>query len=1733
MVKTVAKSRVGSKPHNDTVRALNNQLHKARITNNSNSNDEIFYDKSQEDDEVEDDNHTAAYAASDDEEPEVNEEERNYQEQVNTDPDTTFPSPLPSDDEAEQSDKDIATIIPIEPPLLSSDLFSTEEMEKWSEVTTFKSALAHFVAARALYRRSVKIAKGKNYALKPVTACNQKRLELLNAYRNLGAVATEMRGALFRLKIAEELKELHSIAPSSIKGGTVNITTTHSDIKKLSSFKRKSIIDFTTTLGSQRALNVHVDRMSFITQDVQDLITQTLRILGLIEESDSAEWEDWSDEKLFDPLLKYLAETSPTAIEIHAKMKKIVDGTSPLHITDWDNIPEHMRVSFGQFIDGLRKEQIVLPRRLDNSSMWKDKRQLKIYTDYLLNDMDKRALPASHKLYISLAISSVKTLKEYSDNSKLSFCQLYQLITERLQYYATFAKFNDEHGFTQTGSGSAVKVKDGKRKIEETGNSEPTGPKGNPTPKNDRVRCAGCGGHHTGKCLLTKHPNWNKTDKPWATSTIGVFMKTHNLDQLPWNQQRDGTSNNLIPYHNTVDKPKRTNFGHKKPRSKCHLCTLNSTLNTNPLLSAHVIQANEQLQVRALLDTGAEHGSYMNSRVAKWLQCRGLKTVDSNKVVCSCFGDCKMIDKCILATVTFDVNKFSPSKTIKFWIIDELPYDLVIGNQDIEASWLSVTTTEKEKVSCEVKTGISDGGSSGHPTCKPIGKVPRDTAVSRDNAPVHYSTGQVIIPGGGQPKLPSEKQSLIHVSKILDYEPDAFGIPDKWDSLDEFLNADPLMIIQDESVKLPTHIDGTPELQKDIKALLIEFSDIFRTDVSPQHADVPAMDIKVDRQKWNCLKGVMGVSPRTQSNEKNVEIQRQVEKMLAAGVIKKSEANRYCQVLLVPKPDGKKRFCIDYTPLNSCCEGEGWNLPNISQTLRRIGTHKPKLFAVMDFTSGYHQAPLSASSQIFTAFICWVGVFQWGRVPMGLKGAAGYFQRVMATVVLLGLLYYICELYIDDVVVYAQDAASFLSRLRQVFERFRKHNVSLNPDKCRFGMRSVEYVGHTIDETGLSFSAEKLDEVLQIEPPQHGKELRSFLGLASYFRDHIENLATIAKPLQDMLLDYDKKRKLVWNPQSEQAFLAVKDAIRRCPKLFFMDDNAPVYLHTDASDYGISGYLFQIIDGKELPIAFMSKTLSAEEVRWSVIEKECYAIVVSFRKFEYLIRDKHFTLRTDHKNLTYVNDPPSPKVRRWKITLQEYDFSIEHISGKENIVADAFSRLLPISAEMLCILKGNKLPQDKYKLLSSVHNTVVGHHGVERMITKLRTLNHEWKEMREHARTFIDNCPCCQKMSNIRVAIKTHPFKLATTRPMEVIHMDTLYMGITNDNGDAYLLVLIDSCSRWLEMYPIPNLSAETAAIKVFEYFGRYGRPGLILSDNGSQFINKLHDELYLLTGVTKEETTPYSHEENGIVERANKEILRHVRSILFDKGIHKEWHTAIPLVQRILNSTKSSITGCTPAELVLSNSANLERGIYMNQVPSSLTTESLSQWHNKRIALQQLVLASANKYLLEREGEKLTKASGTKTEYAINSYVLLRMPDEDITKSNVGKLKLPLKGPMLVMAINGDKYTLQDITTGKDYQVHISRLSPFYFDPIRDNPSEIAQKDHDEEQVEKVVDHTNVKLKSKMDFRVRWTGYNDSHDLWLPWNQLRDNPKLHKYLFDNGMESWIPKEHRKQEYKG
>ena len=161
--------------------------------------------------------------------------------------------------------------------------------------------------------------------------------------------------------------------------------------------------------------------------------------------------------------------------------------------------------------------------------------------------------------------------------------------------------------------------------------------------------------------------------------------------------------------------------------------------------------------------------------------------------------------------------------------------------------------------------------------------------------------------------------------------------------------------------------------------------------------------------------------------------------------------------------------------------------------------------------------------------------------------------------------------------------------------------------------------------------------MVDFSQPETQKDLKSFLGLANYFRDHIRNHSTLVQPLHEIIKDYKPRSHLQWTPDTLRAFERVRQAINECPKLHFIDDKSPIYLHTDASDYGVGAYLFQVVDGVEVPIMFLSQTFKAEQKRWSAADKECYAIVFAFKELEHLIRDRYFVLSTDHKNLIYIN----------------------------------------------------------------------------------------------------------------------------------------------------------------------------------------------------------------------------------------------------------------------------------------------------------------------------------------------------------------------------------------------------------------------------------------------------------------------------------------------------------------
>ena len=195
-------------------------------------------------------------------------------------------------------------------------------------------------------------------------------------------------------------------------------------------------------------------------------------------------------------------------------------------------------------------------------------------------------------------------------------------------------------------------------------------------------------------------------------------------------------------------------------------------------------------------------------------------------------------------------------------------------------------------------------------------------------------------------------------------------------------------------------------------------------------------------------------------------------------------------------------------------------------------------------------------------------------------------------------------------------------------------------------------MGRVIDENGVTISQEKRQNVLDFPLPQRQKELKSFIGLINYFREHVGDMSTKAKVLNEMVTPYVPRSKLTWTTEQEKVFFQVRDEVANCPALFWVDPNAQVIVMTDASDYGYGCYIYQVKtdaqgNTKEYPIRFMSHSFVGAQLNWSTIEKEAFAIFMTLKKFDFLLRDIHFLLRTDHKNLTYMNTNSSQKVKRW------------------------------------------------------------------------------------------------------------------------------------------------------------------------------------------------------------------------------------------------------------------------------------------------------------------------------------------------------------------------------------------------------------------------------------------------------------------------------------------------------
>ena len=520
------------------------------------------------------------------------------------------------------------------------------------------------------------------------------------------------------------------------------------------------------------------------------------------------------------------------------------------------------------------------------------------------------------------------------------------------------------------------------------------------------------------------------------------------------------------------------------------------------------------------------------------------------------------------------------------------------------------------------------------------------------------------------------------------------------------------------------HVEGSPTEIANIREICARHIGLFKNELGPEPARIAPFELPVQDKKWKVPKNRH--ASRIQSTKRQTVIRELVQSMLKSGIIVKSNASHYSQVILAPKPDGSYRFCIDYRGLNDATEDASWPIPNIKLMLGRLGSAKADTFGVIDLTAGYHQAPITLSTRIYTAFITFMGIYHFTRLPFGPKRAPSYFQEMMASVVLMGLIYFICEVYLDDIIIYATGHEQFCERLETIFQRLEEKNISIKATKLKLGMKKVEYVGREISKEGITMSSKKIRGVTDFPMPRRTTELRSFLGLLNYFRDHVPNHSNDVAPLQKMIKHASTKQTLLqWTDEAADAFYEIKQRIAESPLLYFIHDTAPITLMTDASDYGIGGYLYQLVDEEKQLVALVSKSLTKAQLKWSTIQKEAFALYYCCAYLDALLRDRKFTILTDHKNLTFIEKDKNEMVGRWRVALQELDYTIGYVPGKDNSIADAMSRLClngmeKKSAVVSSLHVKKTTTNEQHEMIKSCHNESVGHGGVLRTLRNLQ-----------------------------------------------------------------------------------------------------------------------------------------------------------------------------------------------------------------------------------------------------------------------------------------------------------------------------------------------------------------------------------------------------------------------------
>jgi putative transposase len=444
------------------------------------------------------------------------------------------------------------------------------------------------------------------------------------------------------------------------------------------------------------------------------------------------------------------------------------------------------------------------------------------------------------------------------------------------------------------------------------------------------------------------------------------------------------------------------------------------------------------------------------------------------------------------------------------------------------------------------------------------------------------------------------------------------------------------------------------------------------------------------------------------------------------------------------------------------------------------------------------------------------------------------------------------------------------------------------------------------------------------------------------------------------------------------------------------------------------------------------------------------------------------------------------------------------LAESNNVVADTLSRAFAHRA------RDSAEPftaDDKRAVLQSVHNEVVGHHGINKTVDLLKAIDIKWPHLRDDVASFIGSCLICQKIKTSKDLFKgPSEFHLHGEYPMASLSCDIIGPLPEDKFGNTYILGIVDNFTKFIELYPTPSTQAMEYVMSLIKHIGLFGVPKKIRTDGGTQFTATVCQELSKMLKYEHLVIVPYHPQANGIIERRNAEVMKHLRALVYSRNIKEERSQVLPLVQRILNYTKDGSLGLPPAQLLFGDMLPINVSVVVESNDVSVPVAD----YLKKLKEKQLELIAAIQQFLSENAEKCDRESDLTVklpEYDVGDYVLLSYPS---------KLAGLYRGPMVIHnKVRKDIYEVLDLISNKVSQVHLSRLHALVLPPdaTREDMLHLAGIDHDEFIVEAIVDHRgNPKKKKNMEFLIRWKGYEPADDTWEPYSTVKDLAALDDY---------------------